>query len=145
MNAQSANDEYGRTEDFDFRHPMNRLRGGRSGGQVAQQDPDIRCRGATRPTRGIVDFGLALSMGSVREKRRRRDIGRRGRRQWRAARGRLDGNCSLIPTSCHRLPLGTALFIIKIFFGRPTVASHGSGQDERETLLTCLNSHTEFF
>ena len=32
---------------------------------------------------------------------------------------RLGGNCSLIPTRCHRLPLGTAVFIIKIFFWAP--------------------------
>ncbi len=135
MNAQSTNDEYGQTGVFDFRHPMNGLRGGRSGGQVAQQDPDIRCRRAIHPEWGIVDFGPTLSIGCVREKRRRRDIGRRRSREWPAARGRLGGNCSLIPTSCHRLPLGTALFIIKILFRRPTAASHGSGQDEHETFL----------
>ena len=135
MNAQSTNDEYGQTGGFDFRHPLNRLRGGRSGRQVAQQDPDIRCRAATRPELGIVDFGLALSIGCIREKRRRRDIGRRGRREQPAAPGRLGGNCSLIPTPCHRLPRGTALFIRKILFGRPTAASHGSGQDEHETFL----------
>ena len=136
-------DEYGQTGGFDFRHPLNRLRCGRSGGQVAQQDPDIRCRAATRPEWGIVDFGLARSIGCIREKRRRRDIGRRGRRQWPAARGRLGGNGSLIPTSCHRLPLGNALFIIKIFFrgasGRPT----GGWMEEPKNRLNTLKNICE--
>jgi len=48
---------------------------------------------------------------------------------------RFGGNRSLIPTYCHRLPLGTALFIIKIISGAPTSAARGFGPESHRKCL----------